>query len=130
MAGRRIGRKKKRAKTKTKTLRFTVQHPGGDLVSIQVSARLKRVPKGMKITKALLADMVRRKAETSGGYWDGRRVVGASEGKNPPGIELKIIRWKNPDRKNASDRNWRSGTQADAWGSLRNPLSAAASAIR
>lgn len=119
-------RKKTKAKVVTKKFTMMTRHPGGDLVSIQISARLKKVPKGLKITKALLADMVVRKAETSAGYWDGKTVRGAREGKNPRGIELKITRWKNPDRKHAGLRGWRSGSQADAWGSLRNPLAAAA----
>lgn len=123
-------RKRKRKTSKTKTLRIMAHHPGGDLVSIQIAARLKRVPKGLKITKALLADMVRRKAATSAGFWDANKVVGASEGKNPAGIELKIIRWRNPGRNSASLRGWRSGSQADAWGSLRHPLTAAALTVR
>jgi|SRR5579863_3585260 len=122
--------KRKRKRGKTKSFRMKIAHPGGDLVSIQVSARLKRVPKGMRITKALLADMVRRKAETSGGYWNGNRVVGAAEGIDPPGIELRIVRWKNPDRKTAAGRAWRTGKQADAWGSLRHALTGAAFAFR
>lgn len=106
-------------------------HPGGDLVSIQISARLKRVPKGLKITKALLADMVRRKAASSAGFWDGTdTVVGARAGKDPKGIELKIVRWRNPGRKSSGLRGWRSGTQADAWGSLRAALEAAAFTVR
>lgn len=126
-------KKKARGKGKSsrvKTLRIKVRHPGGDLVSIQIAARLKRVPKGLRITKALLADMVRKKAAASDGFWDGHKVAGAHEGADPPGIELRIIRWRNPSRKRSSDRSWRSGSQADAWGSLRNPLAAAAIAIR
>lgn len=84
----------------------------------------------MKITRALLADMVRAKAESSYGYWDGGTVVGAVEGDDPPGIELKIQRWRNPKRKRSSDRAWRSGSQAHAWGSLRYALSAAGFAFR
>ncbi len=125
-------RKPKRKKSgKIKHLRIMAHHPGGDLVSIQISARLKRVPKGLRITKALLADMVRRKAETSAGYWDGNNaVLGAKAGKDPKGIELKIVRWRNPGRNSAGLRGWRSGIQADAWGSLRNPLAAAAFTFR
>ncbi len=125
------GKKRRRKSGKTRHLKIMAHHPGGDLVSIQISARLKRVPKGLRITKRLLADMVRRKAETSAGFWDGKSsVTGAREGIDPKGIELKIIRWRNPGRNRAGLRGWRSGSQADAWGSLRNPLSAAAFSIR
>lgn len=122
---RRRGKKASRKPVKVKTLTIRAMHPGGDLVSIQISARLKRVPKGMRITKALLADMVRRKAESSAGFWDGSRVVGAASGDDPPGIELKIVQWKNPTRRKSGDRAWRQGSQAAAWGSLRYALAAA-----
>jgi hypothetical protein len=126
------GKKRRRKKSgTTMTLRIRAHHPGGDLVSIQISARLKRVPKGIKITKALLADMIRRKAQTSAGEWDGKDSVrGAREGIDPKGITLKIVRWRNPGRNRAGLRGWRTGTQADAWGSLRNPLAAAAISFR
>jgi hypothetical protein len=93
----------------------------GDPVSIQISVRLKRVPKGVKITRKLLEDMIRRKAETSAGQWDAtsQSVRGAREGKDPKGVELKIISWKNPDRQRGKDRAARDyGPQADRWGSL------------
>lgn len=129
MAGKKRTRKKRTSKTKR--FSFKVRHPGGDLVSIQISARLKRVPKGLKITKALLADMVKRKAETSAGFWDGAQVVGAKEGRDPRGIELKIIRWRNPGRSRSGLRGWRDyGPQADRWGSLRYAIAGAAFAIR
>lgn len=130
MPRKRATKRAPKKKSKTRTLKIKAMHPGGDLVSIQISARLKRIPKGMKITKALLADMVRRKADTSYGYWDGKKVVGASEGDDPSGIELKIVRWRNPNRKQASDRAWRTGSQAHAWGSLRQAISAAGFAFR
>jgi hypothetical protein len=133
MATRKKSRKKARKKKplKTRTMAtIKAQHPGGDLVSIQISARLKRVPKGLKITKQLLADMIRHKAETSAGIWDGGTVVGAAEGDDPPGIELKITRWRNPSRRDVGDRGWRSGSQAQAWGSLRAVLAAAGLAFR
>lgn len=121
--------KKRRKKSKPKKITaktFTMQarESSGDLVKIQIHARLKRVPKGMKITKKLLESMVRRKAELSGGQWDGgmRMTVGAHEGPNPKGIELEIVRWSNPSRKGTLG-NWRAAySQADAWGSLRRVL--------
>lgn len=122
--------KKRRKKTGvTKTLRIKTRTSSGDLVSIQIAARLKRVPKGLKITKALLSDMVYRKARTSAGQWDGYKVVGAKEGIDPKGIKLTIVRWRNPGRKRGLS-GWRTGTQADAWGSLRNPIAASGPAFR
>lgn len=91
----------------------------GDPVSIQISVHLKRIPKGMRITKQLLEAMIRRKAETSSGHWDGKsRVVGAREGKDPKGIEIKINSWKNPSRKSRDRGDRDYGPQADRWGSL------------
>jgi hypothetical protein len=110
--------KRRRIKTRRATLKGRYK---GDPVSIQISVRLKRVPKGVKISRALLEDMIRRKAETSSGHWDAKkkRVVGAREGKDPKGIELRITSWKNPDRQKARDRTDRDyGPQSDRWGSL------------
>jgi hypothetical protein len=106
-----------------------------DLVAIQISAELRKVPKGFKITRKLLSEAIRRKAETSTGEWDGFRVVGASEGIEPSGIRLLIVRWKNPGRNSRSLRSWRYASddpreQADAWGSLRRIISGARLSIR
>lgn len=128
MAQRKRAKKKRARKKSTSTVRsmkISTKTSSGDLVSIQISAQLKRVPKGLKITKALLSDMVQRKARTSDGYWDGYSVVGAKEGIDPKGIKLKIVRWRNPGRNRRGLRGWRDGNQADAWGSLRNPIAAA-----
>jgi hypothetical protein len=113
-----------RRKPVEKIFNLKIRQSSGDLVQIQISARLKKVPKGFKITRELLSAFIREKAEKSRGQWmqKEQRVRGAFEGPNPPGIELKIIRWRNPNRKDPSLRGWRYGTQADAWGSLRRPL--------
>lgn len=107
------------SRRKTRTVALKGRHHG-DPVSIQISVRLKRIPKGMRITKKLLEAMIRRKAETSAGHWDGKsKVSGAHEGIDPPGIELKIQSWKNPDRQRGRDRKDRNyGPQSDRWGSL------------
>jgi len=105
-------------KLSNKKFAIRSKHSSGDLVEIQLSATLKRVPKGVKITGKLLAEMVKHKAETSVGRWTGRKAAGCREGKNPPGIELKITRWRNPSRKGKL-RQWRTGSQAEAWGTLR-----------
>jgi hypothetical protein len=65
--------------------------------------------------------MIRRKARTSKGRWDphSQSVVGAKEGKDPKGIELKITSWRNPGRSKRGMRSNRDyGPQADRWGSL------------
>lgn len=90
----------------------------GDLVEVQISVTYKK-RKGLTVTRELIHDMIRHKAETSRGIWKGNRVVGAFEGESIPGFTLKIIRWRNPDRLADEDQGWRSGSQADAWGSLR-----------
>lgn len=102
-----------------------VRHASGDLVAFQVSATVKR-PKGVVLTAELLEQMVIRKAETSLGKYNPQTgtVDGAKEGEDPSGVKLKIIRWKNPDRKRKT--GWRNyGSQADRWGSLRLALATA-----
>ena len=123
-------KKKKRGKTKRVGLKSRYK---SDAVSIQISVRWKKMPKGYKMTKALLEQLIRRKAATSAGYWDQARgrVIGAKEGRNPSGIELKIERWKNPDRNKGKDRTWRDyGSQADRWGSLRQAIENASIVLR
>jgi hypothetical protein len=116
-------KRKRKAKAAVRKFNMRARFASGDLVRIQISAHLKRVPKGIKITKALLADMIRRKAADSAGQWDGHGVAGAREGKNPRGIVLKITRWQNPQRKKGKRGQRDYGSQADRWGSLRYALS-------
>lgn len=119
--------KRKPAKTSTtKKIKFTLRESSGDLVQIQIAAHIKKAPKGIKITRALLNDMIRRKAKTSRGRWYGNGVRGAVEGVDPKGIYLEITRWRNPSRsrgkRGRGGDEWRTGSQADAWGSLRRIL--------
>lgn len=98
-----------------------------DAVSVQLSVTLlRKLKKGYKLSPKVLEQAVRRKAELSNGYWDESRgrVISAREGPDPTGMVLKIVRWRNPSRGRGKS-GWRSGTQADAWGSLRGLLSAA-----
>jgi hypothetical protein len=129
-------RDRSRRKLKKKAKEFQINPSSGDLVAIQISARLKPgVPKKL-ITRALLEQMIRRKADTSAGQWDGFQVAGAMEGIDPTGIKLSIIRWKNPDRLADEDTGWRyadpdsPSEQADAWGSLRRIISHAPLSVR
>ena len=105
-------------KTTKRTLKARM--PSGDPVSIQFSITVRR-PSGVKLTSALLSEMVRQKALGSTGQYDPKsgRTKGAKAGPNPRGVTLKIIRWRNPDRRGKL-KAWRSGTQAEAWGSLRH----------
>jgi hypothetical protein len=127
-------RSRRALKKKAKT--FKIRKSSGDLVAIQISARLKKgVPKKM-LTAKLLEAMIRHKAETSRGEWNGTYVVGAHEGEDPTGIKLSIIRWKNPDRLASEDQGWRyadpdsPSEQADAWGSLRRIIRDANLSVR
>lgn len=64
------------------------------------------VPNDVELSRELVEQMVRSKAET---------------GRDPSGLRLEIVRWKNPSR--PGDRaGWRSGHQGDAWATLRRPL--------
>ena len=117
--------KSKRAsttKSTTKKRKYVIRRSSGDLVEIQIAAIFHKKPRGAKITKELVDAMIRHKAETSRGVWKGGRVKGAHEGENPKGVDLKIIRWRNPDRLAEEDTGWRSGSQAEAWGSLRRVI--------
>lgn len=101
-----------------------------DAVAVQVSVILTRKLKPeYKLNKSVLTQAVLRKAEGSDGVWRGGEVIGAEEGPDPPGMKLKIIRWKNPGRRGGK-AGWRTGTQADAWGSLRGLLRGAKISFR
>jgi len=107
------------------TAKGSVILPSGDLVNFQVAIS-GRIPKGTRLTAKLLNEMIHHKAETSLGWWDGKRVVGASEGDDPSGLKLKLQAWRNPSRKGHSSQAWRSsGSQAARWGSLRRSLARA-----
>lgn len=118
-----MARKSKKKAAKPQKITLEAGMPGGDPLRFQVAAIIKR-PKHVKLTKELLAEMVRRKAAGSAGLWDGTKVVGATEGPDPSGIKLKITSWRNPKRKGeAKNRANRShGTQAERWGSLRRAI--------
>lgn len=126
----------RRALKKKAKKEFRIRPSSGDLVAIQIAAFLDRVPKGFKMTRTLMDEMIRHKANTSRGEWNGEYVVGAHEGENPPGIRLVILRWKNPDRLATEDSGYRYANpdspseQADAWGSLRRIISSAPLSVR
>jgi len=43
-------------------------------------------------------------------------------GQNPPGVELRIVSWRNPGRQSAALRAPRTGSQTAAWATLGNAL--------
>jgi hypothetical protein len=115
---------KKKRKKKTKRPRQS----SGDLVAIQISAKLKRVPKQLKITARLMESLVKTKAKKSKGEWITTGIgtgyaVGCKAGPDPKGIELKIIRWNNAERYGKGKSDWRYATSQDeAWGTLRRAI--------
>lgn len=82
------GRKSKKAEAAV--ISGTVLGAKGDPLDFQISARVK-VPKGRTITANVLTEAIRYRIKN---------------GRSPRGIQLKIIRWRNPDRINTSP-DWR-----------------------
>lgn len=116
---------------------FVIRKSSGDLVAIQISVRVnKHVAKDVKLSRALLEDMIRHKAATSTGTWMTDHCSGCMQGDDPTGIKLSIIRWKNPDRLAGEDAGWRyadpdsPSEQDDAWGTLRRIIETAPLGIR
>lgn len=93
-------RKKKRApyhrrKDKTlpkKEMRISGSVTGskGDPLDFQISAKVK-LPRGFKLSAKVLTQAIRYRIK---------------KGRSPRGMQLKIIRWRNPDRKFTS-ADWR-----------------------
>jgi len=73
-----------------KLISGTVHGEKGDPLDFQISARV-RIPKGRTITARVLTEAIRYRIK---------------HGRSPRGIQLKIIRWRNPDRKFTSP-DWR-----------------------
>lgn len=96
-----------------------------DAVSVQIAVILDhKLKKKYKLSRKVLEQAVMRKAEGSAGIFARGHVVGAREGPNPKGMKLLIKKWRNPSRR-GHKAAWRTGTQADAWGSLRGLLRSA-----
>src|SRR5262245_42780964 len=79
--------------------------PARDPLQMQVSARIART--GKKIGGNLIREAIQYRLD---------------HGEDPPGIELKIVQWRNPGRKSAALRAWRTGSQDAAWSTLGNAL--------
>jgi hypothetical protein len=110
---------------------YVIRKSSGDLVAIQIAIRLKKgIPKDA-LSRELLENLIRHKAETSTGHWNGQNCVGCKQGDDPEGIQLAIIRWRNPDRLAEEDTSWRyadpdsPSEQDDAWGTLRRIIQTA-----
>ena len=86
------GRKRRKKVSATETLlRGSVGYgKGSDPLDFQISARVK-LPKGRTISARVLAEAIRYRIDN---------------GRNPKGIQLKIIRWRNPARITTST-DWR-----------------------
>jgi hypothetical protein len=98
--------KKKKSKRRRTTRKRNRKRSSRDPLSIQISVKA-RIPKGKTISKRVVQEAIQFRART---------------GKNPKGMKLKIVAWRNPVRKNHKLENWRSGSQAAAWRTLRRPL--------
>lgn len=136
-------RDRSRRKLKKKRSKYVIRKSSGDLVAIQIAIRVSaevkkqmRRKSGLKLTRELLESMIRHKAETSTGHWDGDHCSGCMQGDDPIGIELKIIRWRNPDRLADDDQGWRyadpdsPSEQDEAWGTLRRIIQTAPLGVR
>jgi hypothetical protein len=88
------------------------------------------------LSRELLENLIRHKAETSTGHWDNDHCSGCRQGEDPPGMQLAIIRWRNPDRLAEEDTGWRyadpdsPSEQDDAWGTLRRIIQTAPLGVR
>jgi hypothetical protein len=137
-------RDRARRKLKKGKDKYVIRKSSGDLVAIQIAIRVSKEVKNamrrkrnpLKLTRELLEDMIRHKADTSTGEWVVDHCEGCMQGDDPTGIELKIIRWRNPDRLAAEDQGWRyadpdsASEQDDAWGTLRRIIKTAPLGIR
>lgn len=135
--------RRKKKKTSKRKYQIKKRSSSGDLLAVQIAVRLKRVPKGFKFTREIIEKLIRKKAALSVGEWittgPGEGYAsGCKAGPNPPGIELTIIRWENPDRYSAALRAYRYPVdslpvgvgQDEAWGTLRRPIAAGRIAIQ
>lgn len=136
-------RDRARRKLKKSKDKFIIRKSSGDLVAIQIAIRVSKevvnwtkTKKGPKLSRELLESMIRHKAETSTGEWNAGACSGCKQGDDPTGIELKIIRWRNPDRLASEDQGWRyadpdsPSEQDEAWGTLRRIIQTAPLGIR
>ena len=135
-------RDRERRKLKKGKDTYKIRTSSGDLVAIQISIKISKEiknlfrRKGWKFTRELIESMIREKADTSTGVWANDHCEGCKQGNDPVGIELKIIRWRNPDRLASEDQGWRYANpdspseQDDAWGSLRRIISSAPLGVR
>jgi hypothetical protein len=129
-------RDRARRKLKKSRDKYVIRKSSGDLVAIQIAIRLKKgVPK-KALSRELLENLIRHKAETSTGVWVNDHCEGCKQGEDPEGMSLVIIRWRNPDRLADEDQDWRyadpdsPSEQDDAWGTLRRVIQTAPLGIR
>jgi len=76
-------------------------------VELQVSIRVKQPRNGRTLTARVIEQAIRHRAET---------------GHNPPGMKLRIIRWRHYNKSDrwhdGSDRDWKSFSAVFAFGNV------------
>ena len=77
-----------------------------DPLQIQIRARVE-IPRGRRISASVIRQAIAYRLD---------------HGRSPRGIELTIVQWRNPGRKSAALRAWRTGSQAAAWATLGNAM--------
>jgi hypothetical protein len=133
-------RDRARRKLKKGKDKYVIRKSSGDLVAIQIAVRFKKgFPKKTfkkVLSKELIENLIRYKAETSTGHWANGEAIDCKQGYDPDGIHLAIIRWRNPDRLAQEDAGWRYADpdseeeQDAAWGTLRRIIQSAALGVR
>lgn len=71
-----------------------------DPVNIQIGVRYK-LPKGARVTSKVLNEVINQ--------W-------ALKGTTPRGFKIAVVRWRNPKRKTAHARRWKSSNDQDQGG--------------
>lgn len=74
----------------------------GDKFAAQIGVRFE-MPDGFKPTPALVRAAIRYRIK---------------RGHDAPRTHTRILRWRNPGRRQSEDRAWRQGNQSDAWTTL------------
>lgn len=129
-------RDRSRRKLKKGKEKYVIRKSSGDLVAIQIAVRLKKGISKKSLSRELIENLIRHKAETSTGTWVNDHCEGCRQGADPTGISLVIIRWKNPDRLASEDQGWRYADpdseqeQDEAWGTLRRIIQTAPLGVR
>lgn len=82
------------------------RHGKPDPLQVQLSVRLKLHPSAT-LHPSVIQEAIDYKIET---------------GEDPIGMEVRIVKWRNPARLTAEKRRWQVDTQEEMWRSLGNAL--------